>query len=101
MEAFEKIALRGHPKFDQHVASKGTAKPRKEVKTAAPERPEANPVHRGVMRCFNCQGKGHRAAECKKPRVAAEGKVNRHTNGSKDESVRVHRDGFDPANCRR
>lgn len=70
VEAFENITLRSNPKIERSSAGTSQQKPKKEMKPATTERAESSPASRGI-KCFNCKEKGHRAADCTKPKTAA------------------------------
>ncbi|XP_011879402.1 PREDICTED: uncharacterized protein LOC105568378, partial [Vollenhovia emeryi] len=75
IEAFESVTLRCHTKFERSNVTKGQQKPIKETKPTTAESAETNQGQRKLIGCFNCGGTGHRAADCRKPRVTAEGNV--------------------------
>lgn len=86
VEAFEKIMLRSNPKNERKNTWKEQQKPKEEVK---PENTETNTAWRGPSRCFNCKGKGHRAADCKKPRTAPENSTSDRSSNSDETSSKA------------
>lgn len=77
MKAFEKISLKGNTRYGRDnkngTTTKEIAKDPKTMKEPLEGRTEpARSTRRGTIRCFNCRGMGHRAADCRKPKVVTD-----------------------------
>nr|XP_012223759.1 PREDICTED: uncharacterized protein LOC105673010 [Linepithema humile] len=88
VEAFENVTLRSQMKTERNSVGTSQQRPKKETKLATSERTELNLTSRG-LRCFNCKEKGHRMANCTKPRGATNKVVDDRASDSAEESSKA------------
>lgn len=67
-EAFEKISLPNFSEFKSRPKEMVTKAEEKSTKTFHPTDESGGKDQRSAVRCFNCNGKGHMAPDCTKPK---------------------------------
>lgn len=86
IEAFETITLKNNSKPERSTFGANQQKFKKEVKSSTTEQAETNPSSKGAMKCYNCKEKGHRAADCPKPRGSASEPASKRANNPTEKS---------------